>query len=442
MKQKQWFLGAAVLAGAMVCAVPGFAQDAKATSVVESDVVALPPPMQDSDVIATVGTASLTWGELNTRANELIQALGAGRQIPEKDMENLKQRLRRNLVQEFLEMAAFKQIAAAKGIVLDNDFRKQCVETLEKSEGQPISELLKASPFGEARTMEILEAQFLAEKVMQEEVISKIVISEDEVNAEVEKAKSLAKLVDDEMAGYLAQVKAGTATFESLVAANSQIKMTLPVPEESLAREFPANIATVIKATPVGGLTPVLDLGGAKAIFEVVSRDAATTGGDAEAKAKAEELLAKIKAGEDFATLAKEYSDCPSGQRGGDLGDFGKGQMVPEFEAASFAQPIGEVGELVKTTFGYHIIKVTARDEAKGTVRASHILIKSEAKPATVTLRVLLKPAPEVLTAAQVRELLKAQRERQETSEYFVKQLEKLGVTSRLFPEFDVEKAK
>ncbi len=73
---------------------------------------------------------------------------------------------------------------------------------------------------------------------------------------------------------------------------------------------------------------------------------------------QAEEVLAKIKDGADFAEMAKEYSTGPTGPDGGDLGFFGKGQMVAEFEEAAFAMQAGEVSDIVQTDYGFHIIKV------------------------------------------------------------------------------------
>ncbi|WP_461200728.1 peptidylprolyl isomerase [Anoxybacillus sp. TBDG-1] len=80
----------------------------------------------------------------------------------------------------------------------------------------------------------------------------------------------------------------------------------------------------------------------------------------------AKEIKAKLEKGEDFAKLAKEYSkDTGSAQNGGDLGWFGPGKMVEEFEKAAYTLKVGEVSEPVKTQFGYHIIKVTDKEEKK-----------------------------------------------------------------------------
>lgn len=73
------------------------------------------------------------------------------------------------------------------------------------------------------------------------------------------------------------------------------------------------------------------------------------------------EAIKRVKAGEKFADLAKEMSECPSSKRGGDLGYFGRGQMVKPFEKAAFNLKVGEMTEEpVKTRFGWHVIKRTA----------------------------------------------------------------------------------
>ena len=82
-------------------------------------------------------------------------------------------------------------------------------------------------------------------------------------------------------------------------------------------------------------------------------------------EAVAADLLKKIESGEiTFEDAAKEYSTCPSGQEGGNLGDFGRGQMVPEFDAACFSMAVGEVKGPVATQFGFHLIRLNSKGES------------------------------------------------------------------------------
>ncbi len=84
-----------------------------------------------------------------------------------------------------------------------------------------------------------------------------------------------------------------------------------------------------------------------------------------ETEEEALRIAEEIAGGKTFEEAAKAYSSCPSKDAGGNLGEFGRGQMVPEFEEAAFALEVGTVSAPVKTQFGYHLIRVNAKTEAK-----------------------------------------------------------------------------
>jgi len=78
---------------------------------------------------------------------------------------------------------------------------------------------------------------------------------------------------------------------------------------------------------------------------------------------KCNTLKAEIEAGADFGDIAKQYSTCPSGKSGGNLGEFGPGMMVPEFDKVVFSADVNTVQGPVKTQFGYHLLEVTSRTD-------------------------------------------------------------------------------
>jgi peptidyl-prolyl cis-trans isomerase C len=80
-------------------------------------------------------------------------------------------------------------------------------------------------------------------------------------------------------------------------------------------------------------------------------------------EAKCIELKTVIEGGADFAQIARDNSSCPSGRDGGNLGSFGPGQMVKEFDRVVFSAPINTVQGPVKTQFGYHLLEVTSRQD-------------------------------------------------------------------------------
>ncbi len=167
-----------------------------------------------------------------------------------------------------------------------------------------------------------------------------------------------------------------------------------PFGKERAMREFRTImlIDKMIQGEIVDKATNDFESAAAKIVNDIKEANAKVETGAADALKKISDLKAKLDAvpaaelAAKFAEFAKENSDCPSGQNGGDLNFFTHGQMVPEFDKAAFSLEKGKVSEPVKTSFGYHLIMVTdkkAAVEAKGDepaepekVRASHILVK------------------------------------------------------------------
>jgi peptidyl-prolyl cis-trans isomerase C len=82
-----------------------------------------------------------------------------------------------------------------------------------------------------------------------------------------------------------------------------------------------------------------------------------------ETQEQCEDLKKQIEAGTDFTEVAKQHSKCPSGSRGGDLGEFRPGQMVKEFDEVVFSAELNQVHGPVKTQFGYHLLEITSRTD-------------------------------------------------------------------------------
>ena len=137
-----------------------------------------------------------------------------------------------------------------------------------------------------------------------------------------------------------------------------QLRKQLPLTQGQIYGPYAENgTYSLYKVTSTGtGKEPA-----ARASHILIKADGATPEAKAAAKAKAQDLLNKIKGGADFAAMARQFGTDGTKDQGGDLGWFGKGRMVPEFEKAIFgATAIGLLPTVVETSFGYHIIKVTA----------------------------------------------------------------------------------
>jgi len=94
-------------------------------------------------------------------------------------------------------------------------------------------------------------------------------------------------------------------------------------------------------------------------MYQGSMRSSATRSKD-DALSQLQAIKAEIDGGAEFGALAREHSDCPSGQEGGDLGTFGPGQMVPAFEETTYALAVGGLSDVFETPFGFHIVQRTA----------------------------------------------------------------------------------
>lgn len=200
-----------------------------------------------------------------------------------------------------------------------------------------------------------LEMQAILERECNKEAIAVTDKERDEFFAKVTGGKSTYEQVAEES-------KMPVEKFLAFFTKNIRIEKLLngkiadlPKPTDE---EVKARFEQVVEANPESVKTPE----SVEASHILIKVDENTK--DEDAKKKIDAIRVKLVAGADFAEMAKESSDCPSKTNGGSLGDFGRGQMVKEFEDAAFTQKIGEIGEVVKTQFGYHIIKVDSKKEA------------------------------------------------------------------------------
>jgi len=249
--------------------------------------------------------------------------------------------------------AAGGVVAKVNGVGLSQaEFDRSWEFFLQRS-GIPAGHADQDGKVGEFRK-QVLDRLVDEELLFQEAKNLKMLVGKDVVDAEIEKARSQ------------------FPTPEAFTAALSQNNLT----EDGLRAIFSRNLSiqsfvenVVAKGVVVSdaevhdfytGNTDKFDApeqAHARHILVTVDEKADEATRQA-AKAKADDLLAQLKGGANFEELARKSSECPSAPQGGDLGFFGHGQMVPEFDAAVFALKPGELSAVVTTSFGYHIIKL------------------------------------------------------------------------------------
>ena len=262
------------------------------------------------DVVVTVGDAKLTRAQLDADVAKFIEARKA--QIPTAQLEQAKSYLAMQFRQQFVTKTLLLNEAKKKGLVVtDDEVATRANEIIKANQGRPgapatLDDLLAKHPLGIERARVEFKDSVLINKFVDQEIASKIKVDPAEVKKQY-----------DAVVSNIAQ-RAKAPQGERVRASHILVKTDAKKTADAAKKEIDALYAQL------KGLS-----------------------GDALAKK--------------FADLAKEKSDCPSKAKGGDLGAFGHGQMVPEFDKAAFAQEIGKLYEPVKTSFGWHLVLVTEK---------------------------------------------------------------------------------
>ena len=295
------------------------------------------PAMDPQLVIVEVNGAKLTIGQLEDDVRQRVAALRD--RIPPERLASVQREMRGNFVDQFIAKTLLLDEADKRGIVINDEDTEEAFAKIRENlpEGASLEDIMKNSPLGEER--------------MREEVLVGVRIN---------------KL----LAGILPQ--------------------NIQVTDEEIAE---------LRAKNSSGLAMPESVKASHILFRIES--------DADADEKAEKLKAaedvreQLIEGANFAELAKQKSDCPSSQRGGDLGTFRRGQMVKPFEDAAFSQEVGAIGPIVETKFGYHIIRVDEHGKAGEVPREQMVemLKNQKGKAAFEALLVALRAKAEITYA-------------------------------------------
>ena len=261
-----------------------------------------------SDVLVTVNGKKLTSAEVDAELNAQINAFK--QQVPPEQMEKvaaqinqMKDKMREQKVNEFVEKTVLTQEADKKKITVTDNETNAIIKNYESQlpQGTSLESVLAMQGMSLQKMRDEITFRLRAQKLIEASV------------------KEQAPPTDQEISEYYTKNKQNFDEPESVHARHILVKTD------------PSDNETAKKAK----------------------------------KAKIETIRKQLMSGADFAKVAQEKSDCPSKSKGGDLGTFSKGRMVKEFEDAAFSQKANEIGPVVDTKFGHHIIQVLEHNPAK-----------------------------------------------------------------------------
>jgi peptidyl-prolyl cis-trans isomerase C len=253
------------------------------------------------NLVVDVDGHKMTQEQLDAELNKRLSLMKD--QIPKDKMQQVKSNIKKRLIDDFVIRN-----------LLTDEIKRQKIVATEKETNEAVEQLKSTLPQG-VSIDELMKKNQMTKEQMNEEVRFGIRINKLVLASQGGKAKP----TDKEITGFYKKNK-------------DKFKM----PES-------VHVRHILVAKTAGDDEKV----------------------KAEKKAKAENLRKQILNGTDFAETAKTSSDCPSKQAGGDLGTFTRGQMVKPFEDAAFSQKKNEVGPVVETDFGYHVIQVLEKNSSK-----------------------------------------------------------------------------
>ncbi|MFH1079512.1 MAG: peptidylprolyl isomerase [Pseudomonadota bacterium] len=261
----------------------------------------LPDAVIPANLVVDVNGHKMTQEQLNTELGKRLLAMKD--QIPQNRLQEAKESIKKRLVDDFI----------IHNLLMD-EVNRQKITATDKDVGEAVDQLKSTLPSG----------------VTIDELMKKNQVTSEQMNEEIRFGIRINKLVLASMGGKT------KPTDKEITAFYQKNKDKFKLPES-------VHVRHILVAKAAGD-------------------DEKTK---AEKKAKADDLRKQLLDGADFAKTAHTLSDCPSKQAGGDLGAFTRGQMVKPFEDAAFSQKKGEIGPVVETDFGYHIIQVLEKNSSK-----------------------------------------------------------------------------
>lgn len=299
---------------------------AAVTMIVASAVTAEPIVMDGSDFEQS---AQSLFGERSTQSQTKLEPDSVVAKVGEKEI-------------------LLKDLQARLRMMLANVPPNVPKEAIQQQIPRILSDSLKS----------IIDQQLLQEEVARQD----ITVTDEDLDEQIAKIKEQiqeGRKIEDLLAAQNTSMEDFRARLKEELQANKliekEVESDADVSEEELAKFYEENKQQFSKPEMVSASHILIG-------FEDEDDDAAK---DAKLK-KIKELRAKIAKGEiTFEDAAKDNSTCPSSARGGSLGEFRRGQMVPAFEEVAFTQEIGDISEPVETDFGYHLIKVEEHSDAE-----------------------------------------------------------------------------